>query len=399
MKKSLIYITFLLLACQTVYAQGGLNTSQFEFDQSSTLKIFKNVESNLLFTNDFQSNQKAVGKKDSNISAIELFLSSDLNKSSNIDGNLNIHFVHVGGNNPADRVNDIQMTSNISAPKTINRLTDFWYEQNIGEKNKLLFGVHDISSEFYVTDNSLNFTHASFGTGAELSSSGVHGPSLYPVTTIGLRHQLQLSKKFSLKSAVYDADPGEDVSKAISYKYNHEEGIFFISEVNHTNSNHKSGLAFWSYDKKQSHIESPDFRSTKSFGAYSFHEQNFSDRLSAFARLGWANPIATAIKNNFSTGVVYREIFQNDLKDEIGLGFTVAQFSNQYLRNAKAELESLEEDATSLKKDESAIELYYQTTPIKTLSLRPDFQYVKNPSGNSTNPDAVVVGLRAQINI
>jgi porin len=47
--------------------------------------------------------------------------------------------------------------------------------------------------------------------------------------------------------------------------------------------------------------------------------------------------------------------------------------------------------------NEYAVELYYSWSPIPSLYLRPNLQYVVHPGGTSANPNAFVVGLKSAV--
>lgn len=413
MKKSIIYRTIILLSLlplTNVWAQNVI-TSEDVFSDG-TARFLKNFDANLMFINDFQNSRSSNLGGNANINATEAFLSSDLKTFTPMNGSFNAHFVHIQGTNPAIKIGDTQATSNIAVPETVNRMADLWYQHNFGEKVKLLAGIHDISTEFYVTDSSLNFTHASFGTGAELSVSGPHGPSLYPVTTVGLRTSVDFSDQVSLLTGIYDADPGDTSTySSFKYKVNSDEGALLISELAYKVEKRKIGLGGWGYSVKQTHLEDETL-TARSAGIYIMQEENLNDHMSVFARFGYANPRTTTITNNIVVGGIYKGILQTDLKDEIGLGISRARFSKNFLRSlnapaedatdevAKADEEGTEkEPSISYKNAETAIELYYQFKPLEQILLRPDVQFVSNPSGDPANANAWVMGFRAQINL
>jgi carbohydrate-selective porin OprB len=135
------------------------------------------------------------------------------------------------------------------------------------------------------------------------------------------------------------------------------------------NDSRKSGFGSWTYTKKFSNIEDNTLPQERSWGSYYIHEENLKDNLAVFARFGIANPKASMIENNLAFGGVYKGIAQTDLKDEIGLGLTRAQFSKQYTNGLnKAEAEESEESllgdqtsftATQYKRAETTYEMYY----------------------------------------
>src|SRR5258708_2393634 len=95
-----------------------------------------------------------------------------------------------------------------------------------------LFGLHDLNSEFYVTEASGLFLNSSFGVGPELSHSGKAGPSLFPTTALGLRARAVLNDQWSIQTAVYDGVPGNpDDPRGTHIILRADEGVMSISEV------------------------------------------------------------------------------------------------------------------------------------------------------------------------
>lgn len=97
----------------------------------------------------------------------------------------------------------------IDMPGQIDRLTDFYYEHHWSDEFATLFGIHDISSEFNVTPSALNFLNSSFGTDTSFATSSANGPSIYPLTTAGIRAKYKLMYNVDLLTGIYDGDPGD----------------------------------------------------------------------------------------------------------------------------------------------------------------------------------------------
>jgi carbohydrate-selective porin OprB len=137
---------------------------------------------------------------------------------------------------------------------------------------------------------------------------------------------------------------------------NHE-GYMHVSELAHQNDDHKASVGGWNHLKKQVN-EDEDSEST-AWGSYAYYEKKVGAATWVFARMGWANPQASAIHTNAASGVAYKGIFQRKKsQDEIGFGATRVHFSR--LTEATAH--------------ETAYERYYNLKPMKILSLRADVQ-------------------------
>jgi len=108
-----------------------------------------------------------------------------------------------------DIVGDFQVASNIEAVEAV-RLCEFWYEQAFsGTGASVRFGLYALNSEFDVVDTGGLFLNSAHGIGTEFGQSGEAGPSIFPVTSLALRVQLQPTERLTLRAAVLDATPGD----------------------------------------------------------------------------------------------------------------------------------------------------------------------------------------------
>ncbi|MBL7663827.1 MAG: carbohydrate porin [Bacteriovoracaceae bacterium] len=386
MKTYLSLILIALSATGTVLAQTSTNLSTVQADIPAKMPLVKAAEVTLTATNDFLTNNGGTRNSTAGVAAYEMYLALDLQRVSNISGEFMAHFVSIQGTDPSTRIGDSQVASNIAMPGEVNRVTDLWYMHKWNDNSHTLFGIHDISSEFYITESSLGFMNSSFGTGSEFASSGQAGPSMYPITSDGIRQHFEFDNNIWLKAGVYDADPSDHRA------YSKSRGSLFITELAYQTENKKISLGAWNYTK---HFSKHDSQAEEiSWGLYSLAEEKINDNMSVFARLGWANPNVNIFQQNLALGTTYRALFLPKMDDEIGLGMSRVDFSSAY-RNAL-----LVNDNFKTFSHETAYELYYQFSPFgEIFRLRPDIQFIRHPSGATNTPDAWVFGLRTLITI
>lgn len=107
--------------------------------------------------------------------------------------------------------------------------------------------------------------------------------------------------------------------------------------------------------------------------------------LGAFFRCGYADGEKNDITNFFSFGFQYQGLIWGRDDDVLGAGFAQGIFSDKA--------------STTYADDyESVVELYYNAQVTPWLNISPNIQYVANPGGNDTGSDALVLGVRAQMN-
>ena len=186
-KASLLFLSISLNS----WGQSVLSYGSFENQTWKKLKSSTNVE--FFYTNDYLSNTGGEKSGPRNLGALDLYLSSDFKKFSKLDGEFLVHFTHIDGQNVRGAIGDTQGSSNIEASSQIDRVTDLWYQHAWTPAFNTLVGLHDISSEFNVTESTLNFLNSSFGTSTEISISGAAGSSMYPVTSLGLRNEFKFT--------------------------------------------------------------------------------------------------------------------------------------------------------------------------------------------------------------
>lgn len=390
MNTSLAYKTLGLGLLLSFAAFGQSTTSTIDLPSFKWDRLKDYVQADLFYTHDYISNTGGAKSGPRNIGALDLYFESDMSKYSSAPGELMFHFIHINQNDTRASIGDAQTASNIDMPTQVDRVVDLWYQHNFSDNFKALVGLHDISTEFNVTESALLFLNSSFGTTAELS---IATPSLYPITSLGARAQYLFTDELSLKTGIYDSNPGDETTyRSFHSDIGNQNGYMQISELAHQNEEHKAGVAFWNHTKAQEQLDTTG--TATAYGSYGMYEQKLNHSMWAFARVGWANPQVSAIQSNVSGGVIYRGLFQRKKTlDEAGVGITRIHLS----RNARSSVEA-EEGVTTVA-SETAYEAYYNFKPMKILSLRPDVQYITNPSGINSVKDAFAVGFRSVVEL
>lgn len=322
------------------------------------------------------------------------------------------------GDRPSERIGDVQGASNIEAPSTV-KLFEAWWQQNLlSERVSLLVGLYDLNSEFDVIEAGGLFLNSSFGIGAELGASGANGPSTFPTTSLGLRLSAHLSAGLLVRTAVLDGVPGDPSDPYGTHiSLSGEDGALAALELvsldrwdtseagatrrrisrGHERAPYRRKLALgaWLYTTDLPRLTPGSSESRRgTFGLYLLGEQqilpagsNPEHGLTAFARLGWADPGVNPLTAHVGAGVVYDGLWGSD---RLGLGVTAAFSGDDYRAAAAAE-------GRDVDTAEIALEVTYRAQLTDRLSLQPDLQYVINPGLDPALADAVVVALRLEL--
>lgn len=107
--------------------------------------------------------------------------------------------------------------------------------------------------------------------------------------------------------------------------------------------------------------------------------------LGLFVRYGYADEKRNDIETFWGVGVQYQGLLEGRDDDVLGLGIARSVFSDAA-------------DTTFTANHEDVLELYYSAQLAPWIAVSPSVQYLTHPGGNGAVSNAVVAGVRAQIN-
>jgi len=301
---------------------------------------------------------------------------------------INVQNTH-GANLSADYVGDAQIVSNIDNGD-YTYLYQFWYKQTFN-KLTLLAGIHDLNSEFFVSEFSGEYVNSSLGI---MPAASFNAPvPIFPKTTLGAMLRYDFSDAVAFQAAVYDGDPLD----LDSVPYNGElvigddHGLFSVAELHYThnsasgrNGTYKIGFFYHSGDFEDL-VDNEVY--TGNYGAYLFIDQMLfptSDEgdkgLGIFFQLGFS-PDDRSINDLF---IGFGLNYYGNSDNILGLGVAYASLSNK-LADANPDI---------FEKSETAIEFFYKMKLGKYITLQPEIQYIINPGFNKSLNNAFVGLLR-----
>lgn len=273
---------------------------------------------------------------------------------------------------------DLQVLSNIEAGDYTG-LYEYYYTQELG-RFTLLFGQHDLNSEFVGTKYGGTFINSSFGIAPSIS---LNVPvSIYPVAAPCLMVKYATPNGLTCKFATYDGDPGDFESNRfnVQWNINSREGYFSIAEIEY---NHIVGERTTSTYKAGTYYHSGEFinysdtlRLNKgNYGLYAIVDQAlFANSLGPgrglcfFVQTGVTPQKFNMISTYLGAGVRYHGILPNRFYDELGIAFARIGVGNNYYHSLHP-----------LKKAETSIEATYRFVFGRRYTLQPSIQYIINP--------------------
>ena len=293
---------------------------------------------------------------------------------------------------------DAQVVSNIDAERAL-RLYELWYEHRTADALSLKIGLYDLNSEFDAVDASALFLNSSHGIIPTYSQTGENGPSIFPVTSLSARLQWEIDKNNVLRYALLDAVPGDPENPAATaVKLSSRDGVLHALEYNRTFSDAlRLGLGAFSYSAEFEAIRETDdggnpARRDGNAGWYGFAEGNvYSDATlgrtaSAFVRYGAANGALNPFDMYIGAGMVMSGFVPRRPNDEIGISMAMARCGEDFRTAAGAE------------SHETTFELTYVLPITDRLQIQPDLQYIINPGADRTRENALVIGVRLELN-
>ena len=343
----------------------------------------------VVYKGDFSRNLSGgVQKKNSYLDNLDLKVSIDAEKAFGLKG-LSFFIYGLGnsgakrGGTPGVYAGAVQGVDNIETANDDFKLYEFWAQYTFEvEHLSILFGLHDLNSEFYVTDSSSLMLNPSYGVGYDISQSGASGPSIFPYAAPALRLRLEPSKRVYVQSGIFNGPSAETASNGSHFKINARDGFLLINEVGISGteeSPYKLGLGYWSYTRTFDSLK--DSSPVNSSGAYVLGDKSFNAHVSGFIRYGMASSESFDGKDNLGLGIVYKGILPFRPDDRLGLGM--------------ARVTPTDES----QKPENQFEATYRIEALKGVAIQPDFQYITHPGFSGAVPNALVGALRLELSL
>ncbi|WP_420318536.1 carbohydrate porin [Ekhidna sp.] len=403
-----VYLYFALGIVSTVSAQPDSETKWLEFEAIYSAMPWYNASGGIKTGFVYIDNADITAK----VNFDQLFGLKD---------NLSLFIYGLGNNGDmaSEYVGDFQIASNIEAPQAW-RIFEFWIQHNIfNDRVSFLAGLYDLNSEFDVLRPGTLFINSSFGIGAEYAQSGQNGPSIFPISSLGMRIATFIGDRTRLRLVVLDAVPGDPndlTSNEISIS--REQGALIAGELSiytskdfhddqrvfersYETRRRKVGRQFDVYKKDKINIGgwyyTSDFyeinNQTRSdrgnYGIYIGGQRYFQlndreDYIALFARYGLANSRFNRLGSALSGGFVISNPISK-VDDNFGLAFSSGFNGNRF-----QEMQIGEE------KTETFVEFTYSLPVSSWFLLQPDVQYVINPSTRSELDNALSFALLVQ---
>ena len=299
-------------------------------------------------------------------------------------GELRINAANTHGGEPsANLVGDFQGVSNIEAGN-LTFLYELWYKQTI-DNLSLTVGLQDLNANFAKSENGSIFTNSSFGIHSSIADN-IPSP-IYPLTALGATLQWNVPGRLSMQAAIFDGTPDDFENNPYNtgWKLSKNDGFLTVMEfqfpksmINGFDGIYKIGSYY------HQHNDTIDMEQ-QNYGFYFDGDQDIyktaNGMMSVFSQIGISPKNENKNTLYYSLGFRINGISAKRKFDVTGIAIAYAGFGRTPSRN------------------ETAIELTYRIYANETISIKPDLQYIINPSGTDAKVKNALTGLlRVELN-
>ncbi|MBN2020405.1 MAG: carbohydrate porin [Sedimentisphaerales bacterium] len=294
-----------------------------------------------------------------------------------------------------------------SAPRRAMDVTELWYEQIFSTQTLTFrFGKIDLTCGFEHHNCPVSFdcsNYANDETTQFLNGALKNNPTIpFPDNGLGAALHYGPDELWYISAAVADAQ-ADYRETGFRTAFCGEDHFFYITETGITpalnsangalRGAYRIGLWYDPQPKASTDLADAGKSYRDDVGFYITCDQMLTkentdpqDRqgFGLFLRYGKADGKRNDITDFWNFGFQYQGLFDSRDDDVLGVGFAHGTLSNKA-------------SATYTNDYESAFEVYYSAKIASWMVISPDFQYIINPGGDRSIPDAVIVGARVQM--
>ncbi|GHT40768.1 hypothetical protein FACS189437_06820 [Bacteroidia bacterium] len=294
-------------------------------------------------------------------------------------GNLFIKGVVTHGDTPSQNyIGDSQVASNIEAGNHVY-VQELWYNLRVN-KFEFTIGLQDLNQKF-MSNEIDDFMNSS--SGIPLISSGACPLPVFPLTGLSISGQWDINDKYTAKAILFDGRQTsfEHNPHNLKWKIAPKDGFLLVAElqvqtkISGRDGSYKVGGYFHPGTKENPEME--ELSTSRNFGAYFIGNVTLNDRWDVFSQV---------VVGSENSGTV---------NPYLGLGATCKYGEANTFGLAMAH------DGVYDKKyrHETAIELFYKRVLTDNITIKPDIQYIINPSGTDSKLKNALAGfVRLEIN-
>jgi porin len=222
------------------------------------------------------------------------------------------------GGSISDKVGDSFFLSNIETVEAL-RVLEAWAQYAPADPERSLrFGLYDLNTEFDTTDTAALFLNSTFGIGVDVARSGVAGPSIFPLTALGVHGQWRFDEGWRAQAVLLDGVPGDpDRPARTAIRLSSDDGVLGVMELERDEGGRVWVVGHWRYSAEFDELAAtlPDGspqRSRDNAGTYAFVEMPLAGPIaagreaSAVLRIGRADPHFNGYRDTVQAAIVWQ---------------------------------------------------------------------------------------------
>ena len=291
---------------------------------------------------------------------------------------------------------DLQTVSNIEAGPNELRVYQALLSTDFGAGGSLRVGLYDLNSEFDVLASSALFLHSAHGIGTDIGQTGVNGPSIFPLTSLGLRLAWRWNDSWQARAALLDGVPGQrDKPNEMDVDLGGGDGALLAMELGRRTPTTTLLVGAWGYTAAFPIWPEPAGEADRAHGNRGWYvrgEWQASEAVGVFARVGRARARFNVFDGFASAGVRWLAPLASRPGDELGFAVAWAEGSSTYRSSERLQGRDTESR-------EVALELTYRLPVAERVALQPDLQYIIHPGLDADLDDSLVLGLRLDVTL
>lgn len=269
-------------------------------------------------------------------------------------------------------------STNIDA-QAFTAMAEYYYQRDFGSGPTIRIGRQVGAHQFSVLDLAADFTFGGF------QKSPNNPVPWYPNPTVGVVAIQPVGESLELSAGSFAAS---DPTQLTPWGWNRDGHIYNVAQWKYSYSildlpgDLQNGI--WSTSGTQPGI--PTGSHSGNHGVYAGWNQLIwnesaapQEGLGTFLIYSWAPSDRNRITNHFASGLVYRGFLPTRSNDNMGLGISIAEFSQ----------------AISNQKSEKTVEFYYASYLSDAVVIQPAVHYTSAPS--RIHPDALDFGVRFEL--
>lgn len=309
-------------------------------------------------------------------------------------GTVFFDFYSTDGRGGSADAGDFQGFSNIETGENVDQIAELWYEQWLfDDRLRIKAGKIEANSEFGFVDTAGEFLNSSAGF-----SPTIFAMPTYPDPAVGINLFLYPTDRVYVGAGVFDGAATVDGvhtggrGPATFFSDDQSDDYFLIGEVGLTwdelGSLGGGRLAGGAWHHTGDYTTFSGGSESGSTGFYALVEQELIapqdgvHGLAACAQYGWADEDVSEANHHVAAGIVYSGVCDSRPDDATGFYCSRVEFS----------------DGAGFGADgETVLEVFYLISLTPSVSIKPDIQYIIDPSGDPTVDNAVVATLRVSV--